>query len=130
MVARVVFVLDRSNVSPRHKRCRQPTTHRAKKSAMGRQFETGHSACSITWDGWLAWPCKSLLERWHAFAVETPSKHGPAACSNLPSQSTSALIFLKCDKPGSVLVARWIGIVSAGGRVITWRVIIWPVIST
>ena len=46
----------------------------------------------------MAWPCKSLLERWHAFAVETPSKHGPAACSNLPSQSTSALIFLKCDK--------------------------------
>ena len=32
--------------------------------------------------------------------------------------------------PGSVLVARWIGIVSAGGRVITWRVITWPVIST
>ena len=46
----------------------------------------------------MAWPCKSLLERWHAFAVETPSKHGPAACSNLPSQSTSALSFLKCDK--------------------------------
>jgi hypothetical protein len=52
----------------------------------------------IMGDGWLAWPCKSLLERWHAFAVETPSKHGPAACSNLPSQSTSALGFLKCDK--------------------------------